>query len=457
MIVIFSLIISFCIAFVLLFFLFQKQLENNFRLIFNLSFPTSIGISSVFFIVLNLLKVKLYFIVGIESIILFFLFLKFYKTKQTISLKEISITSLFQQHIIFILLFVVYSYSWLMDVGIFYFDSIKEPHGLWDAWSYWNMKAKFIARAPTVWTNCFSQFNAEDFHGDYPLLQSAFIARCWMLIGNETVWIPIASAFVFTFCTIGLLSSAVKYFTNKTQGLIAGLILLCTPFYVTMGDSQYADVTLGFFFLATFVMLAFADNVQENKKYFLIASGIFATMAAWSKNEGLLFLLCLIVARVVVKIKSPRFLWQELKYIFLGMLPILLLIIYYKMAVAPTNDLLKSHDVSAMHKVVDWERYKIIGAWFLERVTNFGEWIVNPWWIFLIVIVVNGISNKNNIAYGFVLILLMLIGYFYSYIISYHDLQFHLSTSLHRLFFQLFPSFIFLFFLLLKTNKKNYL
>ncbi len=133
----------------------------------------------------------------------------------------------------------------MLDSGIFFFDSIAEPHGLWDAWADWNLGAKFISRDPHGWTKSFHEMISEDFHTDYPLLQKGFIARCWILAKTETVLVPMIFAFIFTFCTIGLLASAVASFTTKTEGLMAGLVLLCTPFFMTMGTSQYADNIVG--------------------------------------------------------------------------------------------------------------------------------------------------------------------------------------------------------------------
>lgn len=68
---------------------------------------------------------------------------------------------------------------------------------------------------------------------------------------------------------------------------------------------------------------------------------------------------------------------------------------------------------------------------------------------------------KISIYISSIVLLLMLMGYFMVYIISPHDLVWHLNTSLERLFLQLLPSAIFIFFVLLTTpeemqiNKSN--
>ncbi len=50
---------------------------------------------------------------------------------------------------------------------------------------------------------------------------------------------------------IGLASSTLGLLRSPSQGLLAGIVLLGTPFLIRHGASQYADVPLSFFFLAT--------------------------------------------------------------------------------------------------------------------------------------------------------------------------------------------------------------
>jgi hypothetical protein len=467
----YSILISFFLGLLCCIIVFKNHDNINLRFLINLSLPIGIGISSIIFIFLNLLGLSLSLISIVEICLIVFLIFKIKFSKKTIyklffcrdnkhsQLENTnSSDNLFKSSL---LLFVtgIYFYAWLMDSGIFFFDSIKEPHGLWDAFNYWNLKAKVINRAPYDWPYLFHQMLSESFHPDYPLLQTSYIAKCWLLMKNESVWIPIVLSFIFTFSTIGLLSSSVSFFTNKIKGLIAGLILLCTPFYMTMGDSQYADNTVGFFYLATVILLTLARNSKSTKPHFLIAAGITAGMSAWSKNEGLLFVVCLFLSQFsLLFFKNYRELIIELKFLLLGLLPIFLLIAYYKMAIAPPNDIVRAQGIETLTKLTDYSRYETVFKWYVEQFSSFGKWALNPWWFFLFGILYKGINlrqNKNSLVSSFILLVLMLIGFFFIYIITPLDLVFHLSTSLHRLFFQLFPTFIFIYFLAIKGNTQN--
>ena len=470
MMFIFSIFVSLLLGFwsCLLFFK-EKELTNpvspfhkrkeivNFRFLINLSFPIGIGISSVIFIFLNLLGLTTFLIFLIEIGMLIFLILKIRNSPKTIYQFEwFNFNKLISNPVLF-LATAIYFYSWIMDAGIYFFDSIQSPHGLWDAWMDWNLGARFISRDPHGWSNSFPQIIGS-FHMDYPLLQKGYIARCWVLAKTETVWVPIFFCFIITFCTIGLLASSVSFFTNKTNGLIAGLILLCTPFYMTMGDSQYADNTVGYFYLATIVLLTFARNeaLTSLKPQLLIAAGLTAGLAGWSKNEGLLFIGCLFISQLtLIFFKNYRDLLVELKYLFLGMLPVLILIVYFKLKIAPPNDIMDAQGGQTFVKLTDYSRYAIVSKWYLDQSISFGKWAFNPWWLFLLGILYKGINlreNRNSLISNFILLLLMIIGFFFIFVISHLDLVYYLSTSLHRLFFQLFPTFIFIYFLAIKGN-----
>ncbi len=463
-----SIITSLLLGFTFCHFFFKKIKSINLRFFINLSIPIGIGISSIVFIFFNLIGFSSSIIFLIEIVSIIFLYLKFrnyrIKTSQEKLLYQyewFNLNKLLLNPVLLIAT-LMYLYSWIMDSGIFFFDSIQNPHGLWDAWSCWNLISRFISRAPHDWPTLLHQMNAIDFHPDYPLLQRGFIARCWLLIGDESVWIPILSAFIFTFCTIGLLSSSVSVFTNnKTEGFIAGLVLLCTPFFMVMGDSQYADNTVGYFFLATIVLLTLARRGHSVKPNLLIAAGISAGFAAWSKNEGLLFIACLFVSQLTLLFfhKNHRELFTEFKYLFIGMLPALILVAYLKIFIAPPNQIMSDQGFKTFSKLTDSSRYAMVWHWFVYQFSSFGKWAFNPWWLFLLGILFKGGINIKNNNYSFVsnftCFLLMLVGFFFIEVITPLGLRYYLATSLHRLFFQLFPTFIFMYFLAINGTSSD--
>ena len=55
-------------------------------------------------------------------------------------------------------------------------------------------------------------------------------------------------------------------------------------------------------------------------------------------------------------------------------------------------------------------------------------------------------KEKKHILSHVILLLLMLCGYLFAYVITPYDLRWHIGSSLRRLFIQLWPAGVFLFF-----------
>ncbi|HEY0298324.1 MAG TPA: glycosyltransferase family 39 protein, partial [Arachidicoccus sp.] len=312
-------------------------------------------------------------------------------------------------------------------------------------------------RAPYQWHDLFQRLSWH-YHTNYPLLQKGFIARCWLLINDETVWIPITFSFIIAFCTIGLVTSSVSILSNRTSGLIAGLALLCTPFYMTMAFSQYADNTVGYFYLASVVLLIYARHSTGVNYRVLFLAGVASGLTAWSKNEGLFFIVSLFISQLSFLFfgKNYRELLKEFKYILAGLLPVLAVVLYFKFVIAPTNEIVSAQGSKTLDKLTDYSRYEIAFSWYWNRISNFGDWIVNPWWLFLVGILLNirNIQKNARVIIPYViLIVLMLMGGFFVFIIAELDMVSYLSSSVHRLYFQLFPLFLLLYFIAISEKK----
>ena len=70
--------------------------------------------------------------------------------------------------------------------------------------------------------------------------------------------------------------------------------------FVTVGSYRYPSVPLGFFFLSTLAVLAVQDRLPETEGRLSVLAGLLAGAAAWTKNEGTLFVAVLVLARLLV-------------------------------------------------------------------------------------------------------------------------------------------------------------
>jgi len=337
--------------------------------------------------------------------------------------------------------------------GIFLLVSLQNPHGGWDAWSIWNLRARFIYRGGDQWREAFSPL-LSCTHPDYPLLLPAAVARGWSYIGQETVLIPAMLSLGFALATVGIMVSSLFVLRTRTQGYLAGLVLLSTPFFLRVAAYQLADVPLGFFILTTIVMLCLYDRRPEGLPGPLLLAGMAAGFAAWTKNEGLLFIASYLGARGTLTLleRGRKPVLKPMLFFALGLLPMAILIVYHKTRLAPSGGFLFLEEFrSAPARLRELSAYPQILKAFAEKMLTFGEWRVNPLPVLALYLACLGIEidrrDRRPMAVSILALGLMVAGCFFVYLLSPYDRQWYLTNSLNRLFLQLWPSLIFLFFL----------
>ena len=349
-----------------------------------------------------------------------------------------------------------------LAAAVFSFLSLlfASPHGRWDAWAIWNQRARFLFRAGEHWRDAFSPLLAWA-HPDYPLLLPGFIVRCWKFMGGENVLVPSLVAALFTFGTVGILVSSLGVLRGRAQGLLAGLVLLGTPSFVSGGSSQYADVPLGFFFVSTLILLCLWNRWAKHPGLLVLAGGM-AGLSAWTKNEGLLFLAA-VGASLLGSIVLTRG-WKEGFRAFfrfaLGLLPGFGVIFYFKGGLAPPNDPTSFSALSsALPHLLDLSRYLLIGRAFALGAIQFEGWPLILGCAFLLYPVFVGmrVEKENGLEWMMLLsaLFLMLAGYFLIFLLSPYDLTWHLGTSLGRLLLQLWPSVILVYFLRVRVPESH--
>ncbi len=356
---------------------------------------------------------------------------------------------------------------------------LVHPHGEgWDAYSIWNLHARFLFRGGSAWRDAFSPLIPWS-NPDYPLLLPAAIAHFWTYLGHESQSVPAVIGLVFTFSTVGVLYSTLAILRGCTSAMLGGMALLATPFFIEQGTSQYADVPLSFFFLTAIALLCLHDRVggASHPRALLVLSGVAAGFAAWTKNEGLLFLCAFLMARLLTLVQSKvrqrvpaqqqqstsqlHAGWHALAPLLAGMAPAVLLIAWFKHSVPP-NDLF--HDrVVALHKLLVPGRYNAILGWYGKQSLRFGDWWLVPGTITLVTFYFlantrnarRDVQEEAGFPAAVIALAVTLAGYFAIYLITPRDIYWHLSNSLNRLFLQLWPSIIFLFFLAVPLTVKK--
>lgn len=161
-----------------------------------------------------------------------------------------------------------------------------------------------------------------------------------------------------------------------------------------------------------------------------------SSFAAWTKNEGLLFVA--VVGLVLLVGGADRMSRRRAIAAWTaGALPVLIIVAWFKLSIAPTSDL--AQPLSAFwEKLIDPSRHLLVVR------TSVGA--AGPWWvaagaIWLISTVAATVAGSGLAAIRISsVVLLMLAGYHIVYVITPHSLEWHVNTSFSRLVAQLWPS-----------------
>ena len=348
--------------------------------------------------------------------------------------------------------------------------SLRNPHGNYDAMSTWNLRARFLARGTAHWKDAFVDSQGHSHANlDYPLLLPVTIARSWKYAGSEPVLVPIVVAFLFTFSSVGLVCSSLTFLRNKRIGYLGGIVLLSVYPFVDLGAWQYADVVVGLFILSTIAILGIYDALPSSQnRALLVLVGAAAGLCAWTKNEGQLFLLLLLGVRLCFSVvgKSWRLFAREVAAIGIALLPILAVLAYFKLAVAPANSWVNPASYPVGHpirqflepgtiaeKLTHVSRYWVIAKAMAREIVHLGGRTVGITPLLLLYLVSARVKRKSimSVQTGIAVLVLMLGGYFFVYLTTPLNLAYHLKTSLSRLLLQLWPSVVFVFFMAAST------
>jgi hypothetical protein len=457
-----GIILPFFIGSAIILILFPKYSLKSISFVLTVCLGTGVGLgitSSLTFMWLNyhgkLTTGYFFFELGIALFIAFFACYRFLSLKQNvndillISKKEYSKIRWLNNFFYFLL---------VSSIFLFFLKTFGDlTYGKWDAWAIWNFRARWLFRGDTQWTYAFSKY-VLDSHPDYPLLIPVSIFRLWYLIGKDIVTIPILIAGFYTFGSILLISSSISIIRGKNQGNIAGIFMLLATNYLKFGTWQYADIPLAFYILSTVILLSLKELFPKAALRIMFLTGLTVSCAAWTKNEGILFLCLFIFVNTVSDFKVIN--WKRaLKEAFsflVGLAPILITVVFFKLKVAPPNDIFNLNNITSIYNYLSQpDRYKQIFIAYVKSITLFNGGI-----IFLVVLylLISGFEKtyfyQRQFLSGIALLLLLLGGYFFSFLISPNSLDWHLNSALDRLLIHTWPSWVFLFFYCVKGPEK---
>ena len=356
---------------------------------------------------------------------------------------------------------------------------LRRQQGDWDAWMMYNRAARFIYRDQPHWLESFSRQMDPIFHADYPLLLALNVTSGWETLGTESAYVQMLQSALFALAALGIFVSALASLKSVGQASLGLIILWGTPALVNEGAREMADLPVAFFILATVILFYF--YFVYKKPILIVLAGLTAGLAAWTKNEGTLFVVGVVVALVIAFMfgdisttKTPRSEGTKTKKENLvslslrdfvvkfrsDVLPALLrfalglvfpfaITLFFKLFLAPPSDVLRGTE-TATQKILTISRHVEILQYLGRELFNFGGW--EGWLGVIPVLVVYfllfrlPVAKELRPAYlvGITILAVQLLGDYGVYLITPYDLTWHLSYSIERIVLQIFPVIAFL-------------
>jgi hypothetical protein len=324
-----------------------------------------------------------------------------------------------------------------------YFFIYTKRWGIDDAIMIWNMHARFLFDV-SEWQILFKN----GVHPDYPLMLPGLIAFFWRLTNNISPFIPVFIAY-FPLIFIPLLTCFALYEAkNNWLAWFSLSIFALSNNFITIGCSQGADSMLSLLILLAFILYTFVKRLSINTLYIL---GFVTASSTWIKNEGILFFVVFTIVFIVFNYKNKGF----VKTYLIGAIIPLIVLLSFKLLYSPQNDLVShaNNTELLMHNLANFRRYLIVAEYLVSRLFyNYIDICI----LMFFVLIISPPFFKSQI---FIVIALVIAGYFMIYITTPFDLHWHLATSANRLLQHFYPAMVFGIFYSIQTalNKKRIL
>ncbi|HPN87776.1 MAG TPA: hypothetical protein PLH56_00355 [Candidatus Omnitrophota bacterium] len=333
------------------------------------------------------------------------------------------------KHLILFFIFIVFLIPTIYTISLY-------PNGGWDAWAVWNFKARTLFLGQNDWTNIFHPTLWRS-SPHYPLFLPLLNVWGWIFSTTPTQNIPILVSILFTTLTLGLLFYSLRNRTPLFFNILLLLALSSSSLFYKFASSQYADIVIGFYLLASFYCLIQA-KMKDNKTFALL-SGIFLSILSFTKNEGLMA--SVIIGSLAIpyllkqrSLNKKKILLSFFVGVFISCIPFIIFQFFY----APQN-LTFINGFESLTKPSDFSRLKAIFMFYFFQLKTF-SW--NGFWIILLVGLILGKKKMFNAQTIIIPLFLILYGgilTLYYFLNTYFDILWWLSQTFHRIVFSLLP------------------
>jgi hypothetical protein len=210
-----------------------------------------------------------------------------------------------------------------------------------------------------------------------------------------------------------------------------------------------ADVPIGFYYTAVFVSFLLIPRCPHLGARLMLLAGLFSGLAAWTKREGLPFIVCAIISRLLFcreRAKPSAGVKAMIPFVA-GTLPGVLALVVLQVVLCAENPVHLDEMPSLFWVVPSLDLSRLVRAVGLMvwRVCLYGGWILPAFVVFLLL---SGTRTEGcfrlEVRSSLATLLMMYVAYLAYYLLSSHNVEWHVLTTASRLFGQMWPSLVFL-------------
>ncbi len=319
--------------------------------------------------------------------------------------------------------------------------STHNPYGDWDAWSFWNLRARYLLLSDVNWKDIYTCFG---YGVKHPCLLSHWILWGWTWTGESTSF-PIFTTSMLMVITAGILVYGLIEWTRKPWvSLLAGVYLCSIPYFLTHSISQYADIMVSFYLLACVLMLM--RLIKDPQGSQAIWCGGLLGLLSFTKDEGILgaAILLVLISIFLRKQKIDKILIPLYSAYVLIFCATLMVKIWMMSTPSGINHFEFKH-------FFEWQRWVLIIKYFYHAYVNGGV-ILIP-----VLICFWRVRNKFDRYASFIVsfIIIFISCGFILYVLDKIDLAWRLNRTAYRVVYQILPLFIFLLFYCVFKKRDN--
>ncbi|MBF0595595.1 MAG: hypothetical protein HQL22_11615 [Candidatus Omnitrophica bacterium] len=316
------------------------------------------------------------------------------------------------------------------------------PQGGWDAWSCWNLKAKFLFLGDEGWRGMLDPALWRS-NTAYPFLLPLINVWYWCFGGEPVSTVTLATSCRITLVMAGILFFGLKELNNKISMLLAPLWALSIMFVVKLASSQYSDLLVGVWLLSA--LLSYKLFIERRSSAFLAVMLLSLGFMSFTKSEGLVLAmisLAVLGMTILLSAESREKALAAWKSLLLTSMPAFLPTIIFQLCWAPNSHTFINGLTAADHSALIPRLQSSLVFLAIE--------LISPKWNAFWVIAAGGIilAGAKSFRRGLWVIPVILIAYIISVIGVYTINTFFpiiwwVSNTLNRILFALIPAVIF--------------